>query len=153
MKTFTSKTDLTEHVSKVHDGQKILFCLICEACFNCKMQLSDHMNRYHNKIVMWCNKCGFGFLNETDLNNHKLQDHGEKIDVKRKILSILKSEGLICLINPMCIPANIAANTKYGFASAPATRCSILFELSLPLGIRKATDLLLGPQELFTGTN
>ena len=53
----------------------------------------------------------------------------------------------------MFIPASIAVNTKYRFASAPATLCSILFELSLPLGIRNATDLLFGPQELFTGTN
>ena len=50
MKTFTSKTDLTDHVSEFHQGQNILFCLICEACFSCKFTLSDHMKRYHNKI-------------------------------------------------------------------------------------------------------
>ena len=45
-------------------------------------------------IVIWCNKCGFGFLNETDLNNHKLQAHGEKIEVKRKVSSIPKSDNM-----------------------------------------------------------
>ena len=69
-------------------------------------------------------------------------------------LSILKSEGKILSLNPKCIPANIAAKTKYGLASAPATLCSILLELLLLiLGIRKATDLLFGPHELLTGTN
>ena len=50
------------------------------------------------------------------------------------------------------MPASIAAKTKYGFDSAPETRCSILFESFSPLGILKATDLLFGPQEVLTGT-
>ena len=68
-------------------------------------------------------------------------------------LSILNSEGCILFDKPRCIPDNIAARTKYEFASAPATLCSILFELFSLLGILKATDLLFGPHELFTGTN
>ena len=60
VKILPSKFDLTEHCSQVHEGKKIYFCLLCEACFGCKVTLSNHMTRYHSKqgnllrdIVNW----------------------------------------------------------------------------------------------------
>ena len=43
VKILPSKFDLTEHCSQVHEGKKIYFCLLCEACFGCKVTLSNHM--------------------------------------------------------------------------------------------------------------
>ena len=81
VKILPSKFDLTEHCSQVHEGKKIYFCLLCEACFGCKVTLSNHMTRYHSKSIVWCPKCDLGFLCVSHLDRHLLMYHEKNVDI------------------------------------------------------------------------
>ena len=87
LKILPSKFDLTEHCSQVHEGKKIYFCLLCEACFGCKVTLSNHMTRHHSKSVVWCPKCDLGFLCVTHLDRHILMYHEKNVDISVNMIA------------------------------------------------------------------
>ena len=78
--SFSTKSNLNQHIASVHEGKKKSFiCKRCKEIFRRKTQFETHVAIFHEgKKPFACQRCEDRFDFKTLLNNHEMKIHGKK---------------------------------------------------------------------------
>ena len=84
---FSSKANVSNHISSVHDGKKDFVCTECDKSFSYKTSLKTHKKRVHDKLKVACPQC------DSQVGSaYYLKKHIESVHEKKKKFTCSKCQ-------------------------------------------------------------